>query len=88
MNMYGTWREMGRQYGALASDILSETYKIAVEENILQGPYAPREAAEKAAGVVVLHKHGIDTVFVLQRPCRVTFGVVAPVILRPESTTR
>ncbi|GHV26803.1 hypothetical protein FACS1894167_00750 [Synergistales bacterium] len=50
MNMYGTWREMGRQYGALASDIISETYKIAVEENILQGPYAPREAAEKAAG--------------------------------------
>ena len=35
LDLHGTWREMGRQYGALASEILREAHKKCVEDELI-----------------------------------------------------
>jgi hypothetical protein len=49
LSLYGTWREMGRQYGSLASAQLKETYKAAIEDNLLRQGNKGRDAADAVA---------------------------------------
>lgn len=50
LDLRGSWREMGRQYGALASSQLSEIYRVAIEEHTLDAGAKAPEVAEKMAG--------------------------------------
>ncbi|MDR1510789.1 MAG: C45 family autoproteolytic acyltransferase/hydrolase [Synergistaceae bacterium] len=49
LDLRGTWREMGRQYGALASGALRGMYARAIEEKLLNGGGKSRETIEAAA---------------------------------------
>jgi hypothetical protein len=49
LDLYGTWREMGRQYGVLASEQLRETYAAAIDDNLLKSNLRTREAADAVA---------------------------------------
>jgi hypothetical protein len=49
LDLYGTWREMGRQYGALARNELTGTYKAAIEDNLFGRIGKGRDAADAVA---------------------------------------
>ena len=49
LDLYGTWRQMGRQYGALASPALHGMYRRAIEERIFKPGDKGREKAEAIA---------------------------------------
>ncbi|MDR1019832.1 MAG: C45 family autoproteolytic acyltransferase/hydrolase [Synergistaceae bacterium] len=49
LNLYGTWREMGRRYGALVGDQLKETYAAAIEGSLFGVCGKGRDAAEAVA---------------------------------------
>ena len=49
VDLHGTWREMGRQYGALLSGHLKAAYAYAVEE-VLKSNRQTKESAEAIAG--------------------------------------
>ncbi|MDR1514379.1 MAG: C45 family autoproteolytic acyltransferase/hydrolase [Synergistaceae bacterium] len=49
LDLYGTWREMGRQYGALAQKELTETYAAGIEDNLFGRAGKGRDAADSAA---------------------------------------
>ncbi|MDR0649073.1 MAG: C45 family autoproteolytic acyltransferase/hydrolase [Synergistaceae bacterium] len=49
LSLYGTWRGMGRQYGALASRQIKETYKAAIEDKLLQPGGKGKDAADAVA---------------------------------------
>jgi hypothetical protein len=49
LDLRGTWRQMGRQYGALASEQLKEMYRTAIDENLLKPGGKTREAADAVA---------------------------------------
>jgi len=49
LDLRGTWREMGRQYGALASDALQDMYHRAIEKYLTSGPGRNREELDAVA---------------------------------------
>lgn len=49
VDLSGTWREMGRQYGELLSDRLREAYDHAIEKCLIGGGLITKEQAEEAA---------------------------------------
>lgn len=48
-DLFGTWREMGRQYGQLLSARLKAAYEFAVEEHIIGAGLMTRDEAEERA---------------------------------------
>ena len=50
LDLQGTWREMGRQYGALASENLKRMYARAVEDMLISGQGRNRENLDEIAG--------------------------------------
>ncbi|MDR3354122.1 MAG: C45 family autoproteolytic acyltransferase/hydrolase [Synergistaceae bacterium] len=64
LDLRGTWREMGRQYGSLASESLRVMYKRAVEERILGSSGIGRDAADAVArGFYDNYPHRLKEVF-------------------------
>lgn len=49
LDLHGSWKEMGRQYGALASREIGEMYRRAIEERLFSEKICAREAAEGIA---------------------------------------
>ncbi len=49
LDLRGTWRDMGRQYGALAADLLRETYERTVAPRIAQADGKERERLDAIA---------------------------------------
>jgi hypothetical protein len=49
LNLRGTWREMGRQYGALAAESLNGMYEAAIERKLIGEMGRSREALDGAA---------------------------------------
>jgi hypothetical protein len=65
LNLRGTWREMGRQYGVLASKQLKEMYSAAIEGNLLQSGAVARDAADAVAlGFYANYPHRLKEVLV------------------------
>ncbi|MDR0764452.1 MAG: C45 family peptidase [Synergistaceae bacterium] len=50
LDLYGTWREMGRQYGALAAENLKRMYARAVEDKLISAQGRSREGLGEIAG--------------------------------------
>ncbi|MDR3076830.1 MAG: C45 family peptidase [Synergistaceae bacterium] len=49
LDLRGTWREMGRQYGGLAGESLRGMYREAIEERLISGDGKTREELEAVA---------------------------------------
>jgi len=49
LDLHGSWKQMGRQYGALASPQINGMYRRAIDEKLLGGKQRTREDAERIA---------------------------------------
>ncbi len=49
LDLHGSWRDMGRQYGALASRQIGEMYRRAIDEKLFAANLRTREAADGIA---------------------------------------
>lgn len=65
LDLHGSWREMGRQYGALASGHLKTMYKRAIEDTLLLSGRKTREAMDAIAnGFYKNYPHRLKEVLV------------------------